>query len=133
VDHLKQRLRQLVQKTDAAQVLVFVASHQRARIIQQEYVMNARSHTARPIDNQPNISRVPLDFPTFAQDSFEGCHWLLTESERINQPSEGDRQVQEPAIRRWRSVGAADGLEEGLHWLISAAVLACLGLVIFGL
>jgi hypothetical protein len=112
-----------------AHVLVFVASIKRTRIIQQEYAMNAGSHAARPIDKQPNISGVPLDFPTCAPDSFEGRHRLLTEFERIKQPSERDH----PVIGRWRSVGAADGLEEGLHWLISAAVLACLALVIFGL
>jgi hypothetical protein len=60
-------------------------------------------------------------------------HRLLAESERIAQESERDRQIQEPAIRRGRSVGVADAFEEGFYWLISAAVLACFVLGILGL
>jgi hypothetical protein len=95
--------------------------------------MTASSNAVRPMDDQLNLSQVPPDFPTCVIDSFEARHRLLTESERISQQSERDRQVQEPAIGRWRSVGAADALEEGLHWLIWAAVLACLVIVILGL
>ena len=95
--------------------------------------MTASSNAVRPIDDQPNLGQVPTDFPTCVIDSFEARHRLLTESEKISQPSERDRQVQEPAIGGVRSVGAADALEEGLHWLIWAAVLACLAIVILGL
>jgi hypothetical protein len=60
-------------------------------------------------------------------------HRLLTESERIAQESAIDRQIQEPAIRRERSVGLVDALEEAFYWLILAAALAYLALGIFGL
>jgi hypothetical protein len=95
--------------------------------------MTASSNAVRPIDDQPNLSRVPPDFPTGVIDTFEARHRLLTESERISQPSGRDWQVQGPAIGRGRSARAADALEEGLHWLIWAAVLASLALVILGL
>ena len=83
--------------------------------------------------DQPNLNGVPPDFPTCVIACFEARHRLLTESERISQPSERDWQVQGPAIGRARSLGVADPLEEGMHWLISAAVLACLALGILGL
>ena len=95
--------------------------------------MTATSNTVRPIDDQPNLNGVPPDFPTCVIDCFEARNRLLTESERISQPSERDWQVQGPAIGRARSLGVADPLEEGMHWLISAAVLACLALGILGL
>lgn len=95
--------------------------------------MTASSNAVRPMDDQPNLSRVPPDFPTCVIDSFGARHRLITESERTSESSERDRQVQGLVIGRERSVGPADALEEGLHWLISAAVLACLALVIFGL
>jgi hypothetical protein len=54
-------------------------------------------------------------------------------SERTAQESEIDRQILEPAIRRERSVGLVDALEEAFYWLIFAAALAYLALGIFGL
>jgi len=131
--HLKQRLRQLVQKTNRPLKPWCLLRHQRTRIIQQEYVMTASSNAVRPIDDQPNLNGVPPDFPTCVIDSFEARHRLLIESERISQQSERDWQVQGSAIGRGRSVGVTDPLEEGIHWLISAAVLACLALGILGL
>jgi hypothetical protein len=94
--------------------------------------MTASSNAAQPMDDQPNLSRVTSDFPTCVIDSFEVRHRLLTESGRISQPSGRDWQVQGPAIGRGRSVGAA-AIEEGLRWLISAAVLASLAFAILGL
>jgi hypothetical protein len=130
---LKQRFRQLVQKTSRPLKPWCLLRHQRTRIIQQEYVMTASSNAVRPIDDQPNLNGVPPDFPTCVIDSFEARRRLLTESERISQQSERDWQVQGPAIGRGRSVGVANSLEEGIHWLISAAVLACSVLGILGL
>lgn len=95
--------------------------------------MTASSNVVRPIDDQPNLNGVRPDFRTSVIDSFEARHRLLTESETISQQSERDWQVQGPAIGRGRSVGVADPLEEGIDWLISAAVLACLALGILGL
>jgi hypothetical protein len=90
--------------------------------------MTASSNGVEPIDNQPKLCGVPPDFQTCVIDSFEACHRLVTESERISQQSERDWQVQGPAIDRGALIGVAGALEEGFHWLISAAVLACLAL-----
>jgi hypothetical protein len=74
-------------------------------------------------DVQSYRTLVPIAYKPFPE--------LTRDSGRIAQENEIDRQVQ--AIRRGRSVGLLDALEEGFHWRISAAVLAYLALGIFGL
>ena len=88
--------------------------------------MTASPNAVRPTDNQPNLNELSPTSPACVIEFFEARHRLLTDSERIAQENEIDRQVQ--AIRRGRSVGLLDALEEGFYWLISAAVLAYLAL-----
>jgi hypothetical protein len=95
--------------------------------------MTAGSNAVRSVEHQPNLNEVPPNSAAFVIDFFEARHQLLTESERIAQESAIDRQIQEPAIRRERSVGLVDALEEAFYWLILAAALAYLALGIFGL
>ena len=79
-----------------------------------------------------NLYEVPSDSAAYAIDFFEARH-RLTESERIAQEREMDRQIQESAIRRERSADFIDALEEAFYWLISAAALVYLAFGIFGL
>ena len=95
--------------------------------------MAASSNAVRSVEHQPNLNEVPPTSAAYVIDFFETRHRLLTESERIAQESAIDRQIQEPAIRRERSVGLVDALEEAFYWLIFAAALAYLALGIFGL
>jgi hypothetical protein len=95
--------------------------------------MAASSNAVRSVEHQPNLNEVPPNSAAYVIDFFEARHRLLTESERIAQESAIDRQIQEPAIRRERSVGLVDALEEAFYWLILAATLAYLALGIFGL
>jgi hypothetical protein len=83
--------------------------------------MAASSNAVRSVEHQPNLNEVPPTSAAYVIDFFETRHRLLTESERIAQESEIDRQIQEPAIRRERSVGLVDALEEAFYWLILAA------------
>ena len=69
----------------------------------------------------PNLNEVPPNSAAYVIDFFEARHRLLTESERIAQESAIDREIQEPAIRRARSVGLVDALEEAFYWLILAS------------
>jgi hypothetical protein len=95
--------------------------------------MTASPNAVRPTDNQPNLNELSPTSPASVIEFFEARHRLLTDSERIAEESQINQLVQEAAIRRERSVGVADALEEGCYWLISAAVLASLALGIFGL
>jgi hypothetical protein len=95
--------------------------------------MTARSNVAGSVDHQPNLDEVPPNAAAYVIDFFEARHRLLPESERIAHEREMDRQIQESAIRRKCSVSLVDTLEEGFHWLISAAALVYLALGIFGL
>jgi hypothetical protein len=95
--------------------------------------MPASPNAVRPIDHQPNLNELSPTSPACVIEFFEARHRLLTDSERVAQESEIDQPVQEPAIRRGRSVGVPDALEEGCYWLISAAVCAFLALGILGL
>ena len=83
--------------------------------------MTDSSNAVRSVEHQPNLNEVPPNSAAYVIDFFEARHRLLTESERIAQESEIDRQIQEPAIRRERSVGLVDALEEAFYWLILAA------------
>jgi hypothetical protein len=83
--------------------------------------MTASSNAVRSVEHQPNLNEVPPNSAAYVIDFFEARHRLLTESERIAQESEIDRQIQEPAVRRERSVGLVDALEEAFYWLILAA------------
>src|ERR1700730_6108467 len=101
-----------------------------SRICQdQKYLQGARlaRRKSKASDNASDVQSyrtlVPLAYKPFPE--------LTRDSGRIAQENEIDRQVQ--AIRRGRSVGLLDALEEGFYWLISAAVLAYLALGIFGL
>jgi hypothetical protein len=127
-----QRLRQLVQKRPASQILVFVTLSAHTKH-STGHVMTAGSNAVRSVEHLPNLKEVPPNSAAFVIDFFEARHRLLTESERIAQESAIDRQIQEPAIRRERSVGLVDALEEAFYWLILAATLAYLALGIFGL
>jgi hypothetical protein len=66
------------------------------------YVMTASSNAVRSVEHQPNLNELPPNSAAYVIDFFEARHRLLTESERIAQESEIDRQIQEPAIRRER-------------------------------
>jgi hypothetical protein len=92
--------------------------------------MTASSTTIRSVDHRPDLNEVPAIAPAGVIDFFEARHRLLTDSERIAQENGIDGQVQ--TMPRGRSVGLADGFEEGLYWFIAAAVLAYLALAIFG-
>lgn len=94
--------------------------------------MTARSNAVTSVDHQPNLNLVPPNSAAYLIDFFEARHRLLTESERIAQEMEMDRQIRESATRRERSVGLLDALEEAFYWLISAAALVYLALGIFG-
>ena len=94
--------------------------------------MTAGSDAVRSVDQGPNLNEVPPNSAVYAIDFFEARH-RLTESERIAQERETYRQIQESAIRRERSGGLVDTLEEAFYWLISAAALVYLALGIFGL
>jgi hypothetical protein len=95
--------------------------------------MIACSDAVRPVDHQPNLNELSPTSPACVIEFFEARHRLLSDSERIAQDSEIDRQIRASAIRRERSVGVSDALEEGCYWLISAAVLGFFALGILGL
>ncbi len=78
--------------------------------------MTASSNAVRSVEHQPNLNEVPPNSAAYVIDFFEARHRLLTESERIAQESAIDRQIQKPAIRRERSVGLVDALEEAFYW-----------------
>jgi hypothetical protein len=65
--------------------------------------MTASSNAVRSVEHQPNLNEAPPNSAAYVIDFFEARHRLLTESERIAQESEIDRQILEPAIRRERS------------------------------
>jgi hypothetical protein len=97
------------------------------------YAMTASSNAVGPIDHQPNLNERPPASPACVIDFFEARHRLLAESEGIAQEFEIKQEVPETAVRRERSAGLFDALEQAFYWLISAAVLACLALGILGL
>jgi hypothetical protein len=78
--------------------------------------MTASFNGVRSVEHQPNLNEVPRNSAAYVTDFFEARHRLLTESERTAQESKIDRQIQEPTIRRERSVGLVDA-----YWLIFAA------------
>ena len=71
--------------------------------------MTASSNAVRSVEHQPNLNEVPPNSAAYVIDFFEAPHRLLTESQGIAQEGEIDRQIQEPAIRRERSVGGQPG------------------------
>ena len=95
--------------------------------------MIASSNSVRSINHQANLNELSPSSPTCVIEFFEARQRLLTDSKRIAQATERDRLVHESAIRPGRYTGVADTVEEGLYWLISAAVFAALALGIFGL
>jgi hypothetical protein len=92
----------------------------------------ASNSNASSVGNESNSNEIPPTSPTCLIDFFEARRRLLTESERIAQEGEIDRQIRELAIRRERSLGVANAFEQGLNCLIYAVVLAYLALGIFG-
>jgi hypothetical protein len=95
--------------------------------------MTANPNAVRPIDHQPNLNELSPASPACVIEFFKARQRLLTDSKRIAHETEIDRLVHESAIRRGRYVGVPDTVEEGLYWLIAAAVFASLALGIFGL
>jgi hypothetical protein len=95
--------------------------------------MTFSPNAVRPINHQPNLNELSLTSSTCVIEFFEARERLLTDSERIAQECKMDQPVQQPAIRRGRSVGVPDALEDGCYWLIAAAVCAFLALGILGL
>ena len=95
--------------------------------------MTASSNSVRSINHQPNLNELSPAPPACVIEFFEARQRLLTDSKRIAQETEIDRLLYESAIRRGRYAGVADTVEEGLYWLISAAVFGSLALGIFGL
>jgi hypothetical protein len=55
--------------------------------------MTASSNAVRSVEHQPNLNEVPPNSAAYVIDFFEARHRLLTESERIAQESEIDRQI----------------------------------------
>jgi hypothetical protein len=55
--------------------------------------MTASSNAVRSVEHQPNLNEVPPNSAVYVIDFFEARHRLLTESERIAQESEIDRQT----------------------------------------
>jgi hypothetical protein len=94
--------------------------------------MTANSNAVQSVHLQPNLNKVPPSSPASVIDFFEARHRLLAESEEIAKEFEIKPELQETVIRRDRSVGLFDALEEAFYWLISATVLAYLTLGIFG-
>jgi hypothetical protein len=97
------------------------------------YVMTTSSNAVRSVEHQPHVNEVPRNSAAYAIDFFEARHRLLTESERIAQESEVDREIRKPAIRRERFVSLVNALQEAFCWLILAAPLAYLAPGNFGL
>jgi hypothetical protein len=91
------------------------------------------SSSATSVGHQANLNQVPPTSPVRVIDFFEARHRLLTESERIVQQSEIERQIKRSAILRDRFAGLPGVFEQGFYWLIWAGVLTCLALGIFGL
>ena len=90
--------------------------------------MTTNSSPIPAVGHQPNLYEVA---PACVIEVFE-TQRSSTESERIAQKSQTDRQSLEPAIRRESSKHLADAGQQGLYWLIWAVVLAGLALRIFG-
>ena len=95
--------------------------------------MTASSSAPSSIGHQANLHPVPPNSPVCVIDFFDARYRLLTESERIVQQSEIERQIKHPAILRDRFAGLADVFEQGFYWLIWLGVLVCLAFGIFGL
>jgi hypothetical protein len=66
-----------------------------------------------------------------AAAGFEARRRLLTESQRTAENTGMDREVQEVASRRKRSLNLAEAFDQGGYWLIWAAVLTALALGMF--
>ena len=90
--------------------------------------MTTNSSPIPTVGHQPNLNEVA---PARVIEVFE-TQRSSTESERIAQKSQTDRQSLEPAIRRESSEHLDDAGQQGLYWLIWAVVLAGLALRIFG-
>ena len=95
-----------------------------------------RTYQVPMLTRSPNISENidiydQFQSPACVIEVFE-TQRSSTESERIAQKSQTDRQSLEPAIRRESSEHLADAGQQGLYWLIWAVVLAGLALRIFG-
>jgi len=90
--------------------------------------MTTNSSSIPAVDHQANLNEVA---PACVIEVFEAQR-SSTESERIAQKSQTDRQSLEPAIRRESSEHLDDAGQQGLYWLIWAVVLAGLALRIFG-
>jgi hypothetical protein len=95
--------------------------------------MTASSNSVRSINHQPKLNELSPTSSVCIIEFFEARQRLLTDSKRIAQATERDRLVHQSAIRRGLYTGVADTVEEGLYWLISAAVFAALALGILGL
>jgi hypothetical protein len=95
--------------------------------------MTASSNSVRSIKHQPSLNELSPTSPACVIEFFEARQRLLTDYKRIAHETEIDRLVHESAVRRGRYVGVPDTVEEGLYWLIAAAVFASLALGIFGL
>jgi len=93
--------------------------------------MTASSNSVRSINHQPKLNELSPT-STCVIEFFEARQRLLADSKRIAQETERDRLVHESNIRRGRYIGVPDTVEEGLYWLILAAVFASLALGIFG-
>jgi len=86
--------------------------------------MTTNSSPILAVGKQPNLNEVA---PACVE-----VQRLSTESERIAQKRQTDRQTWEPPIRRESSKQPTDAGQQGLYWLIWAVVLAGLALGIFG-
>ena len=94
--------------------------------------MTASSSVPLSIGHQGNLHQVPANSPVCIIDLFDARHRLLTESERIVQQSEIERQIKRPIILPDRFDDLAGIIEQILYWLIWLGVILCLALGIFG-
>ena len=95
--------------------------------------MTPSSNSVRSINHQPKLNALSPSAPPCVIEFFEARQRLLIDSKGIAQATERDRLFHQSAIRRGLYTGVADTVEEGLYWLISAAVFAALALGILGL
>jgi hypothetical protein len=93
----------------------------------------ASPNSVRSINHQAKLNELAPAAPPCVIEFFEARQRLLKDPKEIVQATERDWLVHQSAIRRGLYTGVADTVEDGLYWLISAAVLAALAVGVFGL
>jgi len=83
-----------------------------------DYIVMTDSYRSAPSAGDRSIREVPPISPTYVIDFFEARRRLLTESQRTADNSGMDREVQEAASHRKRSLNLAEAFKKGGYWLI---------------